>query len=362
MTACAGRIWGCNGAIPLLQPWPAWPPSRGMPTKLRASEHVHLARQRRPLAVPPLRFGAPFLEHWPIRELNQAARRGRDYEPTPATRHGTFTHAGCARARGTAGIVCVGGLRDPGDAGPHADPVTATATIVRRATVACGSTAAGRRAGRDACLRSVAAGAPGNYYHTLIDGMGRLAAVSRRGNWRRRRVCSPRLDPASARWRGCRTRVARALGAAADPRARTGQPAGGAAGAGRACSDSSVQLSPEPGARGSTRRAALAEPGAIGAAYGDSTSTAAPPEARALLNETESGGRRCRRSASCRSTLETPGRAEAADPRFSGMLELIVAPHGAGLANLAFAPAGLPGRSSCRWTRIATGASAAWLG
>ena len=121
------------------------------------------------VAVPELVFGAPFLDRWPIREmaggLHWRDTAYRSYSPW------VFTIPQ-ARVHSTAGIVCVEGfvvVETLGHAAPDRHRYTPTADGIRI------DAEAAKLAGTH--VSALAPGAPENYYHTLLDAVGRLAVV-----------------------------------------------------------------------------------------------------------------------------------------------------------------------------------------
>ncbi len=121
------------------------------------------------VAVPSCIFGAPFLERWPTRDLPGGVHwqdaSYASYSPW------VFTIPQ-ARVHSTAGIVCVGGFAiaetlahtRPAD---HAYTDDADGIWIDEGETPISGTH----------LSVLAAGAPGNYYHTLLDGVGRLSVV-----------------------------------------------------------------------------------------------------------------------------------------------------------------------------------------
>ncbi len=275
------------------------------------------------IAVPPLVFGAAFLEHWPLREL-PGGPHWRDgayssYSPWVFSIPDALVHA-------TAGIVCTGGFAiqetlahaDPDRHGytPDADGIwiDGPATPLRGTHVS-----------------ALAAGAPGNYYHTLIDGVGRLTTVAD-AQWTAAAgllTTSDTLSPAA--W--LQDRVADRWGlqrtVAEDHRSLLVEQLvlGGA-------HDSTFNYHPSLATWFDTR-AALAERGLAmpTAIYIDRRGAAA----RSLLNEAEL-------IEGLRALGVVPIALERLAAREQIALfrnaRLIVAPHGAGLANLSFARPG----------------------
>ena len=289
------------------------------------------------IAVPPLVYGAPFLERWPVRELPG----GPGWQDTAYTSYSPWVFTiPDAIVHATAGIVCVGGCAIQ-ETLAHADPARHGYTL--EADGIRIDTPATQLPGTH--ISTLAAGAPGNYYHTLIDGLGRLAAVSdplltqAAGLLTTPDRSSPAawlLDRVAERWGLLRTvaldhqslRVERLVLAGVH--------------------DSTFNYHPTLAAWFDTR-AALADRGlALPAAfYIDRRGTAARP----LLNETE--------LVEALAPLGiVPVALEHLAPREQIALfrnaRLIVAPHGAGLANLVFA------RPGCRVIELQMNAYCNW--
>ena len=125
--------------------------------------------QAETISLPGCVFGLPFLERWPLRELPNAVR----WQDTSYTSYSpwVFTIPN-ARVHSTAGIVCVGDY-------VIAETLAQTSPDDHRYTndgdgiwLEDDETAV---AGTH--ISVLATGAPNNFFHTLVDGIGRLSVV-----------------------------------------------------------------------------------------------------------------------------------------------------------------------------------------